>query len=57
MASVIEQTRLLLAYNEWANLRVPGAAGKLMPEQYSELAQTFALCCAIPDPIVPLTFQ
>ena len=57
MASAIEQGRLLLASNEWANLSILAAAGKLTPDHCSELARKFAPCCAIPDPIVPLTFR
>jgi uncharacterized damage-inducible protein DinB len=40
--SALEQTRLLLGFNEWANLRILTAAEKLKPEQYGELVDQFA---------------
>ena len=42
MASVVDQARLLIGFNEWANSRVLGAAEKLTPKQYSGLADQFA---------------
>ncbi len=42
MTSIVEQARLLLAFNEWANERILSAAEGLTPEQYGELRDQFA---------------
>lgn len=42
MSSTVDQTRKLVAFNEWANSRILAAAEKLTPEQYSALADPFA---------------
>jgi len=39
--SAVDQARLLLGFNEWANLRILAAAEKLVPEHYSELVGRF----------------
>ncbi len=39
---MVEQARLLLGFNEWANLRILAAVEKLKPDQYSELVDQFA---------------
>lgn len=42
MASAVEQARLLLGFNEWANLRILSAAEGLRSEQYDGLRDQFA---------------
>lgn len=38
----VERSRLLLDFNEWANLRILAAAEKLSPEDYTPLVEQFA---------------
>ena len=40
--AAVEQARLLLGFNEWANLGILAAAKRLKPEQYGDLVDQFA---------------
>jgi uncharacterized damage-inducible protein DinB len=42
VGSTVDQSRKLIAFNQWANSRILAAAEKLTPEQYNSLADQFA---------------